>query len=344
MNRESALIDYNEKIRGCREQTVQLMEQYYLSIEKEFHKQLQKEVNVLCEMIKTPVKYIQISLLRSMMWSGIYEVMLSAHNEEYFLDINSIKVIFDISFIFSPLEELRARLYDMALPFMGKIQKFDADHIIMKTAMSFFKQRANSLRRCFVDFDKWDSVQDVAKCSRLVVKWGEYREHSETIFLMDFEKKTQEQFWEYNKDNEITKWELCYVYQSFDNSAFKNLVVQKKIFLFLGMRNGLIEQVTWESTLLTGAGFRESKLYQVVFAGCDLSLCDFREAKLKEVHFHQCKLEEADFRGATFENTIFDGCTMKNAVFSRQELSHAGLDGRELQDIMIEEEPNVFHV
>lgn len=344
MNREDALIDYKKRIRESKEQAIRLMEQHYRSVEKKFHGQLQEKMENLCGMIKAPVKYIQISLLRSMMWSGIYQVMLSAHNEEYFLDSNSIKVNFDISYMFSPLEELRIRLYDEALPFIGKIPKFDADHVIMEIAMNFYKQRANAMRRYFVDFDRWDSIQSTAKCSRLVVKWGEHREHSETIFLMDFEQKSQEQFMENNEENEIAKWEPHYVYQSFDNSTFKNITVQKKNFLFLGMRNGAIEQVTWESTLLAGAGFRESSMYQVVFAGCDLMLSDFRKVKFQEVRFIQCKMENADFRGATFVDTVFEGCSMKDAVFSRQEISYAGLDAKELQDITIEEEPNVFYV
>lgn len=343
MNREEALQDYKNKIQGYLNQGKHQLEEGYLSWEQDFQNQLEKELSCLCSMMEAPVKYFQISLLRSMMYQNTFEVMVSAHNEKYFLDTEMVKVTFDISRIFQMLEDLRVILYDMAKPYMGKIQAFDGDRLMMDMVMDFFKNKANDFRFFFRDFDQWECLIPVPKCSRLVLKWGEHRENSETIFLMDMEPKTQELFMENNHQNTIERWEPQYVYQSFDHTTIQDIVMQKKNFLFLGMRESTIRRSSWENSMFAGAGFRNTRMEQVVFAGCDLSRCDFRNASLYEVRFIHCKLLEADFRDVVLEGTSFECCDMEHALFSREKLAYAGLDAIQLQQIRIQEEPYVFY-
>lgn len=343
MNREAALKDYHNKIQDYLNEQNHLLEQNYLVSEKEFQTQLYDQICNLCKSVTMPVKYLQVSILRSVLSQDIFMLLISVHNEKYFLDLDYKKVTLDVTRLFLPLINFKRILYDMISPYMGKIQKFDADRIIMGIAVDFFKKKANHMRRYFRDFDQWECIEDIPKCSRLVVKWGEHRGDSETLFLMDMQQKNQEEFIAYNQENRIDTWEPQYNYQSFDNAFLKDSVMQKKNFLFLGMRNGRIENSSWEASLFAGAGFKNSIMENVIFAGCDLSYCDFRNVNLKNAQFIQCKIVESDFRGALFLNIKFEDCEMQNTIFSRQDLAFAGLDAGQLQQIKIEEEPNVFH-
>ncbi len=343
MNREAALKDYHDKMQDYLNEQNHLLEQNYLVSEREFQTQLYDQICNLCKSVTMPVKYFQVSFLRSMLSQDVFMLMISVHNEEYFLDLDYKKTTLDVTRLFLPLISLKRTLYDMIPPYMGKIQKFDADRIIMGIAVDFFKKKANHMRRYFRDFDQWECIEDIPKYSRLVVKWGEHRGDSETLFLVDMQQKTQEEFIAYNQENRIDTWEPQYNYQSFDNAFLKDSVMQKKNFLFLGMRNGRIENSSWEASLFAGAGFKNSIMENVIFAGCDLSYCDFRNVNLKNAQFIQCKIVESDFRGALFLNIKFEDCEMQNTIFSRQDLAFAGLDAKQLQQIKIEEEPNVFH-
>lgn len=342
MNREDALRDYKGKIQGLLLKGRQKLEESWTVNEKGFLELLREGVNHVCSALPGPVKYFQFSIIRSLMWKDEFWLMLSVHNEDYFLDQNVKKTLIDAGELFAPLAEVRRELYESVHPYMGKVQMYDADQIIMDTALDFFKKKADVMRKHFVDFHLWRGIEEAPRCSRLVVKWGEHREYSETVFLLDAEERTQEQFLAFNQNNGTDRWDPRYVYQCFDRVHLKDLAVQKKNFLFLGMRRARIEASTWEAVLFAGAGFKETAMEQVIFYSCDLSCCDFRGAELKMVQFIQCRLLEADFRGAGFSECRFEDCEMKSALFSRQELACAGLDAVQLQQIKIEEEPLCF--
>jgi len=343
MNREEALWDYKNKMQPQLEQTQCRLAKRYLALEKEFQQKIHGEIACLCGKIEKPVKYFQISLLRSPMSRDIFQIMLSAHDEEYFLDKEATSTVFDAGEIFLPLTELRAHLIGERSFYMGKVQKFDADQLVMQLAMTFFKKQANDFRWYFQDFARWDCIEKIPKSTKLVVKWGEHREQSETVFLTCTQPRLQEQFIESNQNNSLETWDSRYVYQSLDDMTIKEAVMEKKNFMFLGMRYSRLERSVWDACMLYGAGFRESGMEQVTFVGCDLSRSDFKNSALQEVRFVKCRLSEADFRGISLEETSFEECEMERTLFSRQDLAYAGLNARQLQQVRIEEEPYVFH-
>jgi hypothetical protein len=343
MDRKEALQDYKNNIQPQLEQAEHQLEEHYLNLKKEFQVKLREEIVCLCKSIDRAVKYFQISLLRSPMSYNRFQIMLSAHDEEYFLDDKAVSIIFDVSEIFLPLMELKETIYGEFSFYMGKVQKFDADKLIIHMAMSFFKKQANDFRWYFQDFSKWDCIMELPKSIRLVVKWGEYREYSETVFLTSTQPGVQQQFVESNQNNSLEIWDSKYVYQSLDHMKIQGLVMEKKNVMFLGMRYAQMEQSVWNVCMLYGAGFRESVMEQVTFVGCDLSRSDFKNTVLRDVRFVKCQLSEADFCGVSLENVSFEDCEMEQALFSRQDLAYAGLSTRQLQQVRTREEPYVFY-
>lgn len=343
MNRKEALEVYKKETEQLCKKGIEQLEQQYLEEEKWLKDRLCITIEKLCERVKKPVKYIQISLLQAQMDLEIFQLMICAYSEDYFLDSFPISEVIDINRLFLPLKNIRKQLYEYAEEYQGKIQKFDADSLIRKIAIEFYKKRAEKLRKFFRDIDQWNCIQLLPKSERFIVKWGEHRELSDTLFLMDKTTKTQEQFIAINEKNTIEKWDTQYVYQCFDNVVFLDMTVEKKNLMFIGMRTCHLERCQWDRVFFYGGSFRETVCRQVIFIGCDFTGCDFRNAILEQVQFLYCNLSEADFTGAVIEDTEFPNSIMEGAYFSRENLSGHGLDANQLQQVKLEEKPYVFY-
>lgn len=342
MDRSEALLRYEETILKYLEEGKQNLIKNSKDVEHEMQVQLKSCIGNLCSQIRTPVCYFQISLVRCMIPHGIYRILVSAHDESYFLDRNVSQCFFDAATLWECLKETQNQLYGACREFKTHIQRFDAEPYIIRLAMEFFKSLGNHMRTFFRDFDQWDCIFLLPETSKLVVKWGEHREYSETIFLKDFRQKDQTQFLERNDKNNVKEWNQHFVYQCFDRAELKERSISMKNFMFLSMRDCQITAVTWENCLIYGSAFRQSFLEQVVFFHCDLSQADFRKTRLKNVRFIECQLTGADFMEAEFEEVEYTGSCMETASFSRNALSCAGLDSVQLQQLKVEEEPLCF--
>lgn len=344
MDREEAKKVYKEEVSEYLKDGMELLKKNWTKRGDEVKRILFQSLLqlFLCNEDKEQIQYVQMSLLRSQMDGDIYKVLLSLHNETYFLDPDPRMQTVDISSIFAPLKEVRTRLYQAIGEYLGKVEEFDADRLIRETAMMFYRKQADYCRMLFRDLEQWRSEKGIAPWNRLVVKWGGFQEESETVYLIDTREKSQSQFLTYNEKNSINKWDVQYVYQSWEKACFTNMTVQKKNLLFVMLRNCCMERCMWENCMVHGAGFPNSKIRQTVFAGCDMSGCDFRDAKFCQVQFIQCNLTDADFTGAEFDTIQFSGSQMANAKFSRNGLCCKGLDANQLQQVRLEEEPYVF--
>ncbi len=344
MNREEAIQKYQEDVKDYLQNVSERLESGFAEKEKWFMQAMQQTLRQLYSdhEEKGKIRYLQMSLLRSRMDEALYEMLLSFHNEAYFLDPAPRMQKIDISDLFMPLKAARTALYQALRRYQGKVQKYDADRIIRETAMNVYKKRAERCRFLFRDLDLWLSEEGLQAGQRLTVKWGGFEEASETIFLKDTGKKEQKQFLTYNEPNTVEQWDSQYVYQNWETAHFTDLDTEKKNLLFAVLRQCRMERCQWKNCLMPGAGFRRSDLRQVAFAGCDLSGSDFRGVRFEQVTFLQCNLSNADFTGTELQGVAFTGSMMDNAVFSRDGLSCKGLNAGQLQKIRMEEEPYVF--
>lgn len=343
MNRKETLEKYKADTADKLQKGMKLLEADYKETEGWLEEQLFDCIRKLSTRAEFPIGYIQFSLLRSLMDGDIYKLRASVYGGDYFLDPHCVSDTIDVSRLFGSLREVRRRIYEVAENYRGKVEQFDGDKMIRETAMMLFKKKAERYRKRFRDFDCQDFLRDLALCPRLIVKWGEHKEYSETVFLKDTREKDAKQFLEVNKNNTIQQWNGSYVYQSWENTKFENLAVRQKNLLFFVMRDSHMENCQWEGCLLHGASFREAVLEKTVFAGCDLTACDFRKSRLHQVRFINCNLSETDFTGANIDEMDFSGSLMENTSFSRTALASSGLTTGQLQEIHLEEEPYVFY-
>lgn len=344
MDRTEAKKAYSEKVAGYLQEGMELLQKNWEEIIDEvkqtiFHGLYQL---FLHSDSKEQIRYLQISLLRSQMDDDVYGMLLSLHNESYFLDPSPCMQKVDVSMIFTPLKEIRSELYQAVGEYQGRIEYFDADRLIRETAMTFYKKRADDCRGIFRDLELWRAEKGLSPWKQLIVKWGGFEEESETIYLIDKREKSQAQFLVYNEKNSITQWNVQYVYQSWETIKLSDIKIQKMNLLFIMLRNCKLDCCQWENCMMHGAEFQNSELKQVIFAGCDLSGSDFRNVEFDRVQFIQCNLTGADFTNATFNMIEFPGSQMENAKFSRNGLYCKGLDANQLQQVRLEEESYVF--
>ena len=344
MDREGAKEAYTREASELLQQGTELVQKNWEENEGEVKQVVFQALQQLltCNKDKPEICYIQISLLRSQMDDDIYRMLLSLHDGTYFLDSDPRMQTADISSVFSPLRETRARLYQAMDAYRGKIENFDADRMIRETAMAFYKKKADSCRMLFRDLEQWRAEKGLMPWNRLTVKWGGYQEESETVYLMDTGEKKQSQFLAYNERNSISQWDPRYVYQSWETASFADMEAEKMNLLFLVSRNCGMERCQWKGCMMHGGAFRGAKITETFFAGCDMSGCDFRDVEFSKVQFVQCNLMDADFTGAKFDMIQFPGSQMNNAKFSRDGICCNGLDACQLQQIRLEEEPYVF--
>lgn len=344
MNREEAIQKYQEDVKDYLQNVSERLESGFSEKEKWLMQAIRQSLRQLYSVHeeKGKIRYLQMSLLRSRMDEDLYEILLSFHNEAYFLDPKPRMQTVDISELFAPLKTSRTPLYQALRRYQGKVQKYDADRMIRETAMTVYKKRAERCRFLFRDLDLWLSEEGLQAGQRLTVKWGGFEEACETIFLSDTGGKEQKQFLTYNEQNTVEKWDPRYIYQNWETAHFTDLDTEKKNLLFAVLRQCRMERCQWKNCLMHGAGFRRSDLRQVTFAGCDLSGSDFRGVRFEQVTFLQCNLSNADFTGTELQGVAFTGSMMDNAVFSRDGLSCKGLNAGQLQKIRMEEEPYVF--
>ena len=291
------------------------------------------------------VCYFQVSLLRHAMNQDKYLLLLSAHDPTYFLDRRSVSEKLDITWLFAPLIKAGEEAVEAAVKYRGKVDILLRYQAMMAQAFAHNHLLADIFRREWTDFEELEAVQRVKKESCYLVKWGGYREESETIYRMDYEEKNQTQFVNYNEKN--TVMEPCgrYHYQSWDNTAFTELEVIKMDLMFAGFKNARITKCVMQASFLYGAKFKKAGLSWCVFEGVSLERADFREAVLCNVVFLNCMLRDADFRECHMEEVYFEESNLTGCVFLRQDVPGLLLDDRQLQQILIEEEKlDVFHL
>lgn len=344
MNREEALLKYHEEAAKYIKSGIEALERNFRKEEARFKDRICQAViqSFSSYVNKEQLEYIHISLLRSWIDEDTFKIVLSLYDKDYFLDRHPLIKTIPCDDLFAPLKEVRRKLYQSLEYYHGRIEKYDADRMIRETAMAFFQKRAEWSRMVLRDLDCWVAEDKSLWEKRMVVKWGAFQEAGETVFLTEPGRKSQQQFLDYNEKNGIDQWDNHYVYQSWEAVSFQEITLVKKNFLFIILKNSVMEHCQWEGCMMHGASFRGAKLKQVVFAGCDLSGSDFRETVFEQVQFIQCNLSGADFTGDNIDTVQFQGSLMNDARLSRDSLSCKGLDASQLQQICMEEEPYVF--
>ena len=75
--------------------------------------------------------------------------------------------------------------------YMGKVNRYDIDNLLMEAGMECNIMLANLLRFVFRDIEKNQDFESLPKLPTWGIRWGEYRDASDMIACADREKKEQ---------------------------------------------------------------------------------------------------------------------------------------------------------
>lgn len=346
MDRASALGDFREKIAGTIQTAKEEIEGGFIDGAEELYGRILEGLDRLCRKTAKrqesealpPIRYFQISLLRSYMPLGQLCFLASAYGSGYFLDRKSTGVLIRADNLTGAMARLREDLRQAVKEYRGAILYSDADRALMETAYSVNRRLADEARRYLWDFDMRAQVKAVQKDNPFFIKWGGHWEESATVFAGDARKRSQELFESLNQLNDIEKMDAAYAYGNWDEVLFDGLKAEGKALLYQSFRRAAFEQCQVAGCTLYGSSLRNAHMKKTVFSGCNLSGCNFKETVLEDVLFSGCDLTHADFRGSQLDGVSFTRSIMEGAEFSRESVPSLQLEPGQFQQIKIQGE------
>lgn len=324
MKREDALINFNEKY------TNELLKKY----EQIFYEDVMQNKDLLrstvinslkniCEDVSDfqngldyyKIKYFQFSILRTSIISKNYIFLLSTYNQEWYLDDNAKHMELDMSFLFKSLNDLYNELYEKSKKFIGKINKYDIEKIILKQAMEYNEYIAYTVRFILQNIDREEWFDKVKKTDIYFIRWGEYQDKSELVYIMDNNKKTMNDF---IKGLDLTNEEAHkdeLVYSVWKDTEISEAICIEKNMMFSNFKNSKISNFSFEKSILLGA--------------------NFEDAILQNVNFNKTNLVGVNFIGVKFEDVKFEEAILDGAIFDQEDVPFLHLSSSQLQVIYI---------
>lgn len=382
MNRTEALEEFNKDIDA------ELIDKYKLKFEKNLKEEDEKFGKLLFQSIKDLNKEIlknrkiitnykagvlHFELLRTNVLDDSYIIWLHGYNSLWYLDENSVHVEIDLKFLFEPFIEMKKELMSKIKVYMGKVTKYDVQNIIFKITSECFNKLSFVAREYFWDLDEEEWINEIELEDYYIIKWGEYREKSETVFAMDYRCKSKEELesliksdknkmpflytvWRNGKyeDCDLSKQSLLFI--NFKESTLKKINFDESDIISGELKKTVIKECTFDNSRVVGTAFSESILKECKFNNSDLRSSDFRIAKIDDVSFQgsnltmtnfdcaeiynvsfkDCLLNKANLTNCIFENVDFEGADLREAIFSRDVIPFIHLSPEQLQDIYIE--------
>ncbi len=353
MTQEDRLLEYDIQIKKILKKEEKDFNKFLSSHKEQMFKQVWDGFYRLLDTIEKEqqqnpeykICYFQFSLLRYGMTQDIYKLLISAHNQDYFLDKNSKELEIDITWLFATLTDAGRKADELARQYMGKIETTLKYKYLMEQAFVHNKKLADLFRIEFTDMEECEPIQKIEKESYYLVKWGGYRELSETIYRIDCADKNQEHFLAYNNDNCFLEPNSTYNYQSWDETQLENIQIEKKNFIFASFKRSNLKSDVIAESFCFGTKFKEATIENCVFHTVSFERSDFRNSKMTNVAFQNCVLKNADFRGSNLENVFFTDSDMSGAVFLHEQVVTLDLDDKQRKQIVIwEGERDVFNL
>lgn len=318
MKREEALTKFHEEESG-----------YLNQVKAEFLSDIQENASELADCLqrvfsdireavaekkKEKIMFIHISLLRIDFLNGAYRFLAQAMDMKWYMDQDKAEVAFSLERFFSRFDRAREKLLTDSQKYMGKICKYDIDHMLMETGMECNRLLANLLHFVFRDIEENEDFKAIPKENSWAIRWGEYRDDSEMIASVDREKKQQK---DWNRMLRETKEDEGRMVSSFwYETELADTDCTGKAFCFIQFENCTLCSMTFDKSNLIGARFKN----------CTLTSCSFKESSLRQAGFENCKWENCDFQGAD----------LTSCIFYEDDVPFLHLDAEQLQAILID--------
>ena len=90
------------------------------------------------------------------------------------MDTDPVEVTFLLGDCFSAFTEARQKLELDSKKYMGKVNRYDIDNLLMEAGMECNIMLANLLRFVFRDIEKNQDFESLPKLPTWGIRWGEY--------------------------------------------------------------------------------------------------------------------------------------------------------------------------
>ncbi len=259
--------------------------------------------------------FFLFSLLRYDLFQDTAKVRLDVMDAGWFLDQEPLYTEFDLTFLFAPYFQWRTELLTDMRTYMGKVNKYDVEHMVQQEVMSAVKHLTQVLRILFRNLESQEDFARIPKGMFWEIRFGEYRDYSEVVMQMNREPRSQKEWLDKLEDD--------------------------------GEDSGRLQFTWWHETELTAGNCRGKTLDFIVFERCTLRNIDFEDAQMWGARFLHCKLEQCSFKQANLRQAEFESCEfsecdftqaeLQQAVFSPEGLEAAWFDDRQKEELLVVE-------
>lgn len=379
MNRIEALDEFNKNI------VIDAIAKYKREFKENFSNNEEKFALLLIESIKKlnekaienrqiiedySIGVLQFEFLRSNLLNESYKIHLHGYNNLWYLDQHSVYEEIDLKFIFKPIINFKEQLIEKSRIYLGKVNIYDIQKIIFDAALDCYMEISQTVREYLWDLDEEDWIKGMMFSDFYIIKWGEYKGNSETVFAMDSREKKSEDI------ENLKKEKKSFIYSVWRKSILEDIDLSKENLLFVNFKESTLKNSDFlESNIISGefkdtkiqlCDFTRSKIIGTTlaksvikesnFKDCDLRSSDFNNAMIEDVgfdnsdlsfgnfvnsnfykvSFKKCNLSNAYFSNAQFEEVNFKGADLSNTIFSREDIPFLHLSPEQLQGILIE--------
>lgn len=289
------------------EQTDELMLRIYKAFDEIRTQAEEKE--------KTDLTHFLFSLLRFDLLEGKARVRLDAMDIEWYMDEEPLYAELDITFLFRSFFEWKKKLLLDMREYMGKVNKYDVEHMVQHEIMVCNQLITHLLRFTFRNIEAFEEFQRIPKLPFWVIRWGEYKDYSEIAVWVNREIRSEEEW--LDKLLEYEENPRCLLSSYWYRGHYSQGNCSEKVMHF--------------------TVFEECYLREIDFGKADLTGARFINCRLEGCSFHGTVLDKTEFSGCVFENNSFQEASMKQAVFTKEGLAAEMFNEEQLEDILLEE-------
>ena len=268
---------------------------------------------------KSMCVFFLFSLLRYDLLQNTAKIRLDVMDARWYLDKNPLYAECDLTFLFAPYFKWRADLLIDMREYMGKVNKYDVEHMVQQEIMVAVGRLTQILRILFRSIESQENFARIPKGMFWEIRFGEYRDYNELIMQMNREPRSEENWLDKLRDDEDDE----------ESSGKLQFTWWYEIELTSGNCQGRdLDFVAFEKCTLKDIDFEKAQMTGARFLNCKLERCSLKKANLTQAEFESCEFLDCDFTEAG----------LQQAVFSMEGLKEEWFDDKQKEEMLIVEE------
>ncbi len=320
MDRETALHNYKEAVAEKISTFHSRMGDYVLEHAEDWEALVEKAMKLLGKQMakqeKEYVCFMYFSLLKTDFINRNYRMQLHGLDISWYMDEEPAEVYVDAKELLIPLDELWNDLIQANQGYGVFVNDYDIQNILFDELPVIDNMICQILRYRLRDWEKKGIFDPVTRSPYWILRWGEYRDHSEILVQTDRVEK-EPGAWKAQLSKAGRKPENM-VFSYWYKGTYENRTIKDMDMRFITFEGSTIQNIVFQNCNLEGSRFPGSR-----FVGCS---------------FEGCNLWGADFRESTFEQTSFEGAELTAAVFPAESVPFLKISAEQLQGIRLDRE------